>query len=84
MLLRKLIFAAVLVCAMPAGQALAQTAPGGPYAPRQHPARPHIEITPLPYPYPRLYRRCVERLQVQYRPSGPVLYPLTYCWWARG
>ena len=33
-------------------------------------AGPRIEITPRLYPYPRLYRRCVERLQLQYRPSG--------------
>jgi len=43
-------------------------------------ARPYIVITPGQL----LYRRCVEHLQLQYRPSGPVLYPLTYCWWVRG
>jgi hypothetical protein len=43
-------------------------------------ARPYIVITPGHL----LYRRCAERLQLQYRPSGPVLYPLTYCWWVRG
>jgi hypothetical protein len=59
--------------------ALAQSAQGKPYAPRPY-ARPRIEITPAPL----LYRRCVERLELQYRPSGPVLYPLTYCWWVRG
>jgi hypothetical protein len=48
-------------------------------APPRYP-RPRIVITPRP----PLYRRCVERLQVQYRPSGPVLFPLTYCWWVRG
>ncbi len=55
-------------------EALAQNTP---YAPHAH---PRIEITPRPL----LYRRCVERLELQYRPSGPVLYPLTYCWWVRG
>jgi hypothetical protein len=55
----------------------AQTAPGAPHQPR---LRPRVEITPRPL----LYRRCVERLEMQYRPSGPVLYPLTYCWWVRG
>jgi hypothetical protein len=50
------------------------------YAPRYRHVRPRIEITPRPL----LYRRCVERLELQYRPSGPVLYPLTYCWWVRG
>jgi hypothetical protein len=79
MSLSKLTLAAALCCAMPASAALAQT-PGGPYGPRHYPARPRIEITPRPL----LYRRCVERLQLQYRPSGPVLYPLTYCWWVRG
>jgi hypothetical protein len=43
-------------------------------------ARPYIVITPGHL----LYRRCAEHLQLQYRPSGPVLYPLTYCWWVRG
>ena len=43
-------------------------------------ARPYIVITPGHL----LYRRCVEHLQLQYRLSGPVLYPLTYCWWVRG
>lgn len=59
---------------------LAQDPQGDRYAPRLRHVRPRIEITPRPY----LYRRCVERLELQYRPSGPVLYPLTYCWWARG
>jgi hypothetical protein len=60
--------------------ASAQTAQRVPYEARVLAARPHIVITPRPFLY---YRRCVERLQLQYRPSGPVLYPLTYCWWAR-
>jgi hypothetical protein len=62
----------------------AQSAPREVYPSRIRHARPRIEITPRLYPYPRLYRRCVERLQLQYRLSGPVLYPLTYCWWVRG
>ena len=62
----------------------AQNEPREVYPPRVYHARPRIEITPRLYPYPRPYRRCVERLQLQYRPSGPVLFPLTYCWWARG
>jgi hypothetical protein len=62
----------------------AQNEPRELYPSRVHRARPRIEITPRLYPYPRLYRRCVERLQLQYRPSGPVLYPQTYCWWVRG
>jgi len=77
----KLVFAGHLtalfavVCLTPS---LAQTAQAGPYAPGRHP-RPRIEVTPRPL----LYRRCVERLELQYRPSGPVLYPQTYCWWVR-
>jgi hypothetical protein len=51
-----------------------------PHRPIVRRARPYIVITPGRL----LYRRCVERLQLQYRPSGPVLYPLTYCWWVRG
>jgi hypothetical protein len=79
MSLRKLTFIAALVCAIPASAALGQTARGAPYAVPPY-ARPRIEITPAPL----LYRRCVERLDLQYRPSGPVLYPQTYCWWVRG
>jgi hypothetical protein len=59
--------------------ALAQGAPSGPYAARPY-ARPHIEITPRPL----LYRRCVDWLELQYRPSGTVLYPQYRCWWVRG
>jgi hypothetical protein len=69
-----------LLAAICLTSSLAQTAPGAPYAPRPHHVPPRIEITPRPL----LYRRCVERLELQYRPSGPVLYPQTYCWWVRG
>lgn len=65
------------ICIAPAS---AQTSPGTSYAPRLYRARPRIEITPRPL----LYRRCVERLELQNRPSGPVLFPQTYCWWVRG
>jgi hypothetical protein len=54
--------------------------PAKPHRPMVRRARPYIVITPGQL----LYRRCVEHLQLQYRPSGPVLYPLTYCWWVRG
>jgi hypothetical protein len=63
----------------PFASALAQSAQSGPYAVRPH-ARPHIEITPRPL----LYRRCVDWLELQYRPSGTVLYPQYRCWWVRG
>jgi len=42
--------------------------------------RPRIEI----YPRPPLYRRCVDWYELQYRPSGTVLYPRMRCWWVRG
>jgi hypothetical protein len=58
-----------------------QTAPPSEHrAPVMRHVRPNIVITPGRL----LYRRCVERLELQNRPSGPVLYPLTYCWWVRG
>ena len=58
---------------------LAQS-PRGPWhhAPRY--ARPYIEIRPQRL----LYRRCVDWLELQHRPSGTVLYPQYRCWWVRG
>jgi hypothetical protein len=41
--------------------------------------RPRIEINPRP-----VYRRCASRYVIQYRPSGPVLFPEKHCWWQRG
>jgi hypothetical protein len=57
---------------------LAQT----PQRPRHHApppryARPYIEIRPQHL----LYRRCVDWLELQHRPSGTVLYPQYRCWW---
>lgn len=79
-------------CLLVAGgaPALAQSVyPGGAWAPAIgiYPpplppyarGRPEIVITPLS----PLYRRCAQRLELQDRPSGPVLFPLTYCWWVR-
>jgi hypothetical protein len=43
-------------------------------------ARPYIEIRPGRL----LYRRCVDWLELQHRPSGTVLYPQYSCWWVRG
>jgi hypothetical protein len=67
--------------------AAAQTSPlgqGGPSAslPEAPPprGRPRIEINPRP----PLYRRCVDWYELQYRPSGTVLYPQMRCWWVRG
>ena len=67
-------------------QAAAQTSPlghGGHAVslPATPPARgrPRIEIRPgRP-----LYRRCVDWYELQYRPSGTVLYPQMRCWWVR-
>ena len=59
--------------------AAAQTA----QRPRHHPppryTRPYIEIRPQHL----LYRRCVDWLELQHRPSGTVLYPQYSCWWVR-
>ena len=43
-------------------------------------ARRRIDINPRPL----LYRRCVDWYELQYRPSGTVLYPQMRCWWVRG
>ena len=60
--------------------AAAQTA----QRPRHHAApryaRPYIEIRPQRL----LYRRCVDWLELQHRPSGTVLFPQYRCWWVRG
>jgi hypothetical protein len=36
------------------------------------------------YPGRPLYRRCVDWYELQYRPSGTVLFPQMHCWWVRG
>jgi len=72
--------ALTLLGASPFEPSLAQSAQGSPHAPRLRHARPYIVITPRPL----LYRRCVDWLEVQYRPSGTVLYPQYSCWWVRG
>jgi hypothetical protein len=51
-----------------------------PHRPAVHRVHPYIVITPAPL----LYRRCADWLEVQYRPSGTVLYPQYRCWWVRG
>jgi hypothetical protein len=53
--------------------------PGVRYLPPRY-ARPRIEINPLPL----LHRRCTDWYELQYRPSGTVLYPQMRCWWVRG
>ena len=65
-----------------AQHAVAQTSPiaqpNQPPPPRY--ARPRIEINPPPL----LHRRCIDWYELQYRPSGTVLYPEMRCWWVRG
>jgi hypothetical protein len=79
------------VCALAAVMALANprravaqwgsavTGPSEPSLPEPH-GRPRIEINPRPL----LYRRCVDWYELQYRPSGTVLFPEKRCWWVRG
>jgi hypothetical protein len=69
-----------LLCVAQIEAALAQSVQGGPHAPRLRHPRPYVVITPGPL----LYRRCVDWLETQYRPSGTVLYPQFRCWWVRG
>jgi hypothetical protein len=54
-------------------------------------AQPSIPTFPPPtgrritiYPGRPLYRRCVDWYELQYRPSGTVLFPQMHCWWVRG
>jgi hypothetical protein len=78
---------ALILLAMPgmAQHAVAQmqgppiAGPGASYPPPRY-GRPRIEINPRPL----LYRRCIDWYELQYRPSGTVLYPQLRCWWVRG
>ena len=83
--------AIMVVAALPflatARHVAAQTSPLGESAPSfSLPAspptrgRPRIDI----YPAPLLHRRCIDWYELQYRPSGTVLYPQMRCWWVRG
>jgi hypothetical protein len=79
-----------LACVVPTGEAAAQS----PYAQTQHAragnvttrrvrryARPRIEINRGGR---LLYRQCNDGYELQYRPSGTVLFPYQHCWWVRG
>jgi hypothetical protein len=67
--------------AAPSTPLWAQTAQSAPrHRPMVRRVRPYIVITPGQL----LYRRCVDWLELQYRPSGTVLYPQYRCWWVRG
>jgi len=80
---KSLIVAAVAAVLAAPNLAAAQTSQdpqaGDPSVPvRRTTAR--IEI----HPRPLLYRRCTDWYELQYRPSGTVLYPQMHCWWVRG
>jgi hypothetical protein len=77
MALRQTIAVAGIAALSFAGAATAQVPP--PNGPRLYAPPPRIEIYPRP-----VYRRCAVRYVVQYRPSGPVLFPEKHCWWQRG
>jgi hypothetical protein len=79
MSVQRLIVVAALAASAMLGAALHATAQTQPPAPPRHVA-PRIAITPRPL----LYRRCVDWYELQYRPSGTVLYPQMRCWWVRG
>jgi hypothetical protein len=51
-----------------------------PFGPSGSPPAPRIEVNPRPL----LYRRCTSWYELQYRPSGTVLFPGRHCWWVRG
>ncbi len=80
---RLIVITALAALAIPGTgpQAAAQTSPiAQPGQPQPRYARPRIEINPAPL----LHRRCVDWYELQYRPSGTVLYPQMRCWWVRG
>ena len=74
--------ALVMLGAAPQARAQQTTPVAGPGRPAPQPqrVRRRIEIAPRPL----LYRRCVDWYELQYRPSGTVLYPQMRCWWVRG
>jgi hypothetical protein len=69
---------AMLAALLLLGAALPAVAQNPP--PRQPSPRPRIEVNPRPL----LYRRCTSWYELQYRPSGTVLFPQKRCWWVRG
>jgi hypothetical protein len=87
-LTRLIVTMALASAAMPgaAQHAIGQTQtapiaqPGETYFPPPRYARRRIEINPRSLQY----RRCVDWYELQYRPSGTVLYPQMRCWWVRG
>jgi hypothetical protein len=85
-LTRLIVIMALAALAMPGTtpHARAQTPaiaqPGETYFPPPRYVRRRIEINPRSLQY----RRCVDWYELQYRPSGTVLYPQMRCWWVRG
>jgi len=66
-----------LGAALPAAAQMPTPTADGPSA-SPLPGRPRIEVNPRP-----VYRRCASWYVIQYRPSGPVLFPEKHCWWQR-
>ena len=62
----------------------AQTSPLGEGEPESLPRRRTRARASRSIRRPLLYRRCVDWYELQYRPSGTVLYPQMHCWWVRG
>jgi hypothetical protein len=80
---------AVAILALAAGvtNAMAQADPPRRAPPRVIVTPPAATIYPVrgvAYPGPGFVRDCVARLIPEYRPSGTVIVPHTYCRWVRG
>jgi hypothetical protein len=84
MALKALIVVAGLIAFAAPDLAAAQGAPapnvGNQIVPTPVRAQPRIEIRPGRL----LYRQCTDWYELQYRPSGTVLFPGKHCWWVRG
>jgi hypothetical protein len=87
MSLKSLVMIAGLAALPVAGVAPTAVAQTSPIAEPSEPSLPppsrrqaRIEV----HPGPLLFRRCVDRYELQNRPSGTVLFPRMYCWWVRG
>jgi hypothetical protein len=84
MALKTLIVIAGLMAFAAPDLAAAQGAPapdaGSRIVPTPVRVQPRIEI----HPGRLLYRQCADWYELQYRPSGTVLFPGKHCWWVRG
>jgi len=83
----KTLIALTVLAALPAlvtvPHAVAQTV-SSPLAQPSVPTLPSAGRRITIYPGRLLYRRCTDWYELQYRPSGTVLYPQMRCWWVRG